>query len=92
MRLKGKVAFITGASGGLGIHFCKAFLKEGARVCVTDIAREVVDRAVAELDSAGAVIGAVVDVCRRATIETGVAKAVETTTSSPSLSPSSTWP
>jgi 3-oxoacyl-[acyl-carrier protein] reductase len=77
MRLKEKVAFITGASGGLGVHFCKAFLKEGARVCVTDIAQEMVDRAVAELDSADSVTGAVVDVCQRATIEAGVAKAVD---------------
>jgi len=43
MRLKEKVALITGASGGLGKHFCKAFLKEGAQVCVTDIAQDMVD-------------------------------------------------
>lgn len=78
MRLKEKVAFITGASGGLGTHFCKAFLKEGARVCVTDIAQDMVDSAIAELDSADAVIGAVVDVCQRGTIEAAVSRAVET--------------
>jgi NAD(P)-dependent dehydrogenase (short-subunit alcohol dehydrogenase family) len=78
MRLKDKVAFITGASGGLGKHFCKAFLKEGARVCVTDIAQEMVDTAIAELDSPDSVMGAVVDVCRRSTIEAAVTKAVET--------------
>ena len=50
MRLKEKVALITGASGGLGKHFCQAFLKEGARVCVTDIAQDMVDAAVDELD------------------------------------------
>jgi len=77
MRLKDKVAFITGASGGLGSHFCKAFLKEGARVCVTDIAQDMVDTAIAELDSPDAVMGGVVDVCRRSTIEAAVTKAVE---------------
>jgi len=77
MRLKKKVAFITGASGGLGIHFCRAFLKEGARICVTDIAREMVEGALAELDSPDSVTGAVVDVCQRATIEAGVAKTVD---------------
>ena len=78
MRLKDKVALITGASGGLGKHFCKAFLKEGARVCVTDVAQDMVDAAVSELDSADAVMGAVVDVCSRSTIEAAVAGAVET--------------
>ena len=78
MRLKEKVAFITGASGGLGNHFCKAFMKEGAQVCVTDVAQDMVDAAIAELDAADAVVGAVVDVCRRSTIEAAVNKAVET--------------
>ena len=78
MRLKNNVALITGAAGGLGKHFCKAFLKEGARVCVTDINQDMVDSAIAELNSADAVVGAVVDVCRRSTIETAVNKAVET--------------
>jgi 3-oxoacyl-[acyl-carrier protein] reductase len=77
MRLKDKVALITGASGGLGKHFCKAFLKEGARVCVTDVAQGMVDAAIAELESADAVIGAVVDVCRRATIEAAVSRVVK---------------
>ena len=78
MRLKDNVALITGAAGGLGKHFCKAFLKEGARVCVTDIDQNMVDSAIAELESADAVSGAVVDVCRRSTIEAAVNKAVET--------------
>ena len=78
MRLKDKVAFITGAAGGMGTHFCKAFLKEGARVCATDIAQDMVDTAIAKLVSPNAVMGAVVDVCRRSTIEAAVTKAVET--------------
>ena len=78
MRLKEKVTFITGASGGLGRHFCKAFLKEGARLCVTGTAQDRVNRTVAELNSPDAVIGAVVDVCRRSDIEAAVTRAVET--------------
>ncbi len=77
MRLKDKVTFITGASGGLGLHFCKAFLKEGAKVCVTDINTEMVARAVDEFNSPASVMGAVVDVCRRATIDDALAKTVE---------------
>ena len=78
MRLKERVAFITGASGGLGKHFCKAFLKEGARVCVTDVSAEMVDSAVAALEAPDSAMGAVVDVCRRTSIEAAVAKTVKT--------------
>jgi NAD(P)-dependent dehydrogenase (short-subunit alcohol dehydrogenase family) len=78
MRLKDKVAFITGASGGLGKHFCKAFIEEGARVCVTDLSDEMVDSAVADLGAAESVMGAVVDVCQPALIEAAVAKTVAT--------------
>ena len=77
MRLKGKVALITGASGGLGKHFCKAFLKEGAKLCITDISEELVADTFEELKSPDSVVGVVVDVCQRRTIEVAVSKAVE---------------
>ncbi len=77
MRLKDRVTFMTGAAGGLGKNFCRAFLNEGAKVCVTDITKEMVDSTVAELDSPGSVIGAVVDVCQRPAIEAAVSKIVE---------------
>ena len=77
MRLKDKVALITGGSGGLGKNFCKAFLNEGAKVCVTDISEELVDNTVAELNSPGSAIGSVVDVCQRRTIQAAVSTAVK---------------
>ena len=77
MRLKDRVALITGASGGLGKNFCQAFLNEGAKVCVTDITKEMVDSTVAELDSPGSMIGAVMDVCERPAVEAAVSRIVE---------------
>jgi 3-oxoacyl-[acyl-carrier protein] reductase/2-[hydroxy(phenyl)methyl]-succinyl-CoA dehydrogenase BbsD subunit len=76
MRLKNKVAIITGASGGLGINFCKAFLKEGAKVGVNDISKELVDKAVKELTPLGPVIGVVADVCQRHAIDEMVSTVV----------------
>ena len=77
MSLKDKVALITGASGGLGKIFCKAFLNKGTKVCVTDISEELVDNTVAELNSPGSAIGSVVDVCQRHTIQAAVSTAVK---------------
>ena len=69
MRLKNKVAIITEASGGLGINFCKAFLKESPKVGVNDISKELVDKAVKELTPLGPVIGVLADVCQRHAID-----------------------
>ena len=78
LRLKNKIALITGASGGLGRNFCKAFLKEGARVCATDLTREMVDAVVGELGPSNEVLGATMDVCDRPAIKAAVSRTVET--------------
>lgn len=51
MRLEGKIAFVTGAGGGIGSAICRRFLEEGARVAATDIDPEAVRAAVADADA-----------------------------------------
>ena len=48
-RLAGKVAIITGAAKGLGEADARMFVREGARVILTDVDRENGERVAAEL-------------------------------------------
>jgi len=46
----GKTAVITGGAGGLGLAMAHTFLAEGARVVLTDVSSDALDRAVKDLD------------------------------------------
>ncbi len=51
MRLKDRVAIVTGAARGLGRAFCVALAKEGAKIMAVDIAD--VEDTVREIDLLG---------------------------------------
>ena len=55
MRLTGKVALITGAAGGIGGAIARRFVEEGARVCLTDLRADALERVVASLPGGSAV-------------------------------------
>ena len=59
MRLKDKVAIITGGSSGIGFAVAKAYLKEGAKVVIASFDKDEVLSSVKELDSLN-VLGTVV--------------------------------
>ena len=51
--IENKIAVITGASGGIGLACAQRFIKEGAKVVVSDVADEQGENAVAEIKSQG---------------------------------------
>lgn len=66
MRLKDKVAIITGGASGIGKSTAERFTQEGATVVIADIHREAIDRTVDEFVSKGfKAIGQVCDVTQR---------------------------
>lgn len=52
-RVDGKVAVVTGSSGGIGLAIARAFAEEGASVVVNSRLRERAEEAAAELTKAG---------------------------------------
>ena len=54
MRFQDKVVIITGGAGGIGLATAKRFGTEGARVVLADISQENLDKAVPEVQQAGA--------------------------------------
>ena len=77
MRLKDKVAIVTGAASGIGKEIATAFVREGAKVVIADLNQKAADAAAAELGDARKAIGVVMDVTNEQQVEAGVARAVE---------------
>ncbi|MEN2738430.1 SDR family oxidoreductase [Microbacterium sp. X-17] len=50
LRLDGKVAFVTGAGGGIGSAICRRFLEEGARVAAVDLNVEAMEQALRDAE------------------------------------------
>jgi gluconate 5-dehydrogenase len=63
--LEGKIAWITGASYGLGLAYAVAYAESGAKIVFNDINQELVDKGLAEYKKRGIdVHGAVCDVTK----------------------------
>ncbi len=70
MKLKDKVAIVTGAGSGMGKAIAVLYAKEGAKVIASDINRENVQAVVDEIKAAGGQASAVVaNVAKEADIE-----------------------
>jgi gluconate 5-dehydrogenase len=72
--LEGKVAWVTGASYGLGLAYAVAFAESGAKVVFNDINQELVDKGIAEYEKHGIkAFGKVCDVTKEDQVQEFVA-------------------
>jgi acetoin reductase-like protein len=76
MRLSGKVAFITGAGGGIGYAFAERYLSEGAQVAIGDINQAQVEKAAAGLGPSCHAVQ--IDVTKRDSIDAAIASVIAT--------------
>jgi 3alpha(or 20beta)-hydroxysteroid dehydrogenase len=75
-RLLGKVAIITGGSGGIGKATAEAFLKEGAKVVLVDLNEEQLRVVKADLDTYGEILIVEADVTSETDVENYVNKVI----------------
>lgn len=77
--VENKVVFVTGAASGIGYEISSDFAKAGAKIVLTDINEEAVQKAADSLKNQGfEAIGLKVDVTSETEIEQAIAKTVET--------------
>jgi 3-hydroxybutyrate dehydrogenase len=77
MRLKDKVAYVTGAASGIGRAIAEIYAREGAAVAIADMNADAANAAARDIQqNGGRAIGVVVDVTDEAQVDASVAKTV----------------
>ena len=78
MKLKGRVAIITGAAKGIGREIAIAFAKEGAAISLVDIDIDNLENVYKEVtESGGNIVSAKVDVSKSSEVQAMVARTLE---------------
>ena len=77
MRLKYKVAIVTGAASGIGKEIARAYAREGARVVIADLNQTAADAIAAELGGPLKALAVAMDVTNEQQVDEGVARTIE---------------
>jgi 3-oxoacyl-[acyl-carrier protein] reductase len=78
MEIKGKVAVITGGASGIGLAMSRLFARKGAKVILSDVNAEGIERAVAEINADhGSAFGIISDVRKEPDAEKLMTTAVD---------------
>ena len=79
MRIKDKVAVITGAASGIGKKIAETFAKEGAKVIIADLNEDQAKAAAKEItDQNGKAMGIKMDVTSESDVDNGIANVIKT--------------
>jgi len=76
MRLKDKVAIVTGAASGIGKEIAAFYVREGAKVAIADLNQAAADAVASELGGAEHAIGIAMDVTSEEQVDSGTAKVI----------------
>ena len=76
MRMKDKVAVVTGSASGIGKEIARTFVREGAKVVIADLNQQGADSTALELGGPARAIGVAMDVTSEEQVEAGIAKAI----------------
>jgi 3-hydroxybutyrate dehydrogenase len=77
MRMKDKVAIVTGAASGIGKDIALTYAREGAKVAIADLKLEAAKLAADEISAGGGkAIGVAMDVTNEGQVDAGVAQVV----------------
>jgi 3-hydroxybutyrate dehydrogenase len=77
MRLKDKVAIVTGAASGIGKEIAIAYIREGAKVAIADLNQEGADATAKELGGPEHAIGVAMNVTDEAEVDAGTQKVID---------------
>ncbi len=77
MKLKNKVAIITGSTTGIGRGIAELFVKEGAKVVVNSTTQKKCDKVASEIEGNGEAVGIAADVSKEDQVKNLVEKTVE---------------